>query len=119
MRVIRDPPYLSLGAEQYWEVQPGGGGLHRASQRVGAAWVDHTGEHRLNAATALDKSLQAMFRNLMLLPRRRSENFEDRGRDDPTCRVGALTVQHDDAFRALLPHEESGNHRRTDRQRAP
>ena len=117
VRLIRDLPDLGLGAEQHGQDQPGLGGLHRAGQRIGAAWVHHAGQHRLETSTAFDKPFEPMLRHLVLLPRRRCQNFQDRGGEDLTRRVGALAVQHDDPLiRPLLPHDEPRRHRRADRQ---
>ena len=58
-----------------------------------------------------------MLRHLVLLPRRRRQNFQDRGGENLTRRVGALAVQHDDPLiRPLLPHDEPRRHRRANRQ---
>ena len=117
VRMIRDPPDLDLGTEQHGQDQPGLGSLHHAGQRIGAARVHHAGQHRLETSTAIDKPLEPMLRHLVLLPRRRCQNFQDRGGKDLTRRVGALAVQHDDPLiRPLLPYDESRRHRGADRQ---
>ena len=118
VRLIRDLADLGLGAEQHGQDQPGLGGLHRASQRIGAARVHHAGQHRLETSTAFDEPFEPMLRHLVLLPRRRRQNFQHRGGENLTRRIGALAVQHDDPLiRPLLPHDEPRRHRRADRQR--
>ncbi len=60
-----------------------------------------------------------MFCDLALLPRRRRNHFQNRGRYDPTRRIGAFAVKHDNSLiGTLLPHDEPRRHRGADRQRA-
>ena len=119
LRLVGDLPDLGLGAVKHGHDQPGLGGLDRAGQRIGAARVHDAGQHRLERPAALDQPFEPMLRHLALLPRRRRQNFQHRGRDDLTGRVGALAIQHDDALiRPLLPHHEPRRHRRPNRQRA-
>ncbi|MGA2313694.1 MAG: hypothetical protein ABSF87_15200 [Xanthobacteraceae bacterium] len=88
------------------------------AERIGAAWVHHAGQHRLETLTAFDKPLEPMLRHLVSLPRRRCQNFLDRGGENLTRRIGALPVQHGDpVIRPVLPHDESRRHGRADWQR--
>ncbi len=83
-RMVRNPPDLVLGAVKNGKDQPGLGGLHRARQRIGAAWMHDAGQHRLEIPAALDQPFEPMLRNLVLLSRRWRQNVQDRGRDNPT-----------------------------------
>jgi hypothetical protein len=118
VRMIRDPPNFGLGAVENGKDQSGIGGFDRADQCILAARMHNTGQHRFESPTALDQPFESMLRNLSLLPFCRRQNFQARGRDDPSRRVRALTVQHDDPLvRPFLPHHEPRRHRRGDRQR--
>ena len=78
--------------------------------------MNHAGQHRFKILATLDKPLEPMLKHLTVLPRRWRQNFQAGGRDDLTCRVGAIAIEHNDPLiRPLLPHDESRRHHLADR----
>ena len=87
--MIRDLSDFNLGGEQHGQDQAGFGGFHRAGQSVGAAGVHYARQHWLNTSAAFDKPFESVFCRLILLPRRRCQNFQDRGGENLTRVVAA------------------------------